>query len=185
MGVDRHQPGTAGVRPCALALAASVVAVGAAVVGCGGESVADSGGSGWRAALNDVPAALLAEPTPEERAAAVALGQQLWLDNNCASCHVDEANQALGPTLEGVMYTTVEFINGETTDRTPAYMYRSIVSPHEVLVNGYGRTMLAYEYLGEESVIALVRYIESLSDPATPGANGGADAPADGGGGDP
>ena len=181
MGVDRHQPGDAGVRRLALMLAAAACAV---VSGCGRESAADSGGSDWRAALNDVPGKLLAEPTPEDRAAAVARGQQLWLDNNCASCHVDEANQILGPTLEGVMYSTVEFVNGETTERTAAYMYRSIVSPHEVLVNGYERTMISYAYLGDEDVIALVRYIQSLSDPA-PAASLGETGSPDGGGGNP
>jgi hypothetical protein len=168
----------------------------AALNACGGESAADSGVQPRDPARlwADVPDALLAEPTSADRAAAVALGRQVWIDNACASCHLDTSDETLGPSLNNSLGTTVEFVNGATAARTPAYMYHAIVAPDEALVNGYGATMISYDYLGEDNVIALVRYIESLSEtdadsatpdvppPGEPDADGSAsDQPAPGG----
>ncbi|HEY8528040.1 MAG TPA: cytochrome c [Acidimicrobiales bacterium] len=125
----------------ALALAAVVLAVGAA---CGGDD--DDGG-------DDLP--------PLD--AAAEEGRQLAQDKGCVSCHSADGDDGTGPTWAGLWGSTVELEGGETVVVDRDYVARSVREPREEVVEGFNPVMPSYD-LTDAEIDALVAYLEALAD---------------------
>jgi cytochrome c oxidase subunit II len=100
---------------------------------------------------------------------AVQAGEQLFNSSGCIGCHRTDGT-GVGPSLVGIFGAEVQLSTGETVVRDEAYLRTSILRPAEQLVQGYQPVMPTYEgQLGEDQLLQLIAYIESLGE--TPGAS--------------
>ena len=103
------------------------------------------------------------EATPE-------LGEQLVTQNGCIACHnIDGAAGGIGPTWKDLFGSETEGVNdsGErlTVTRDEEYIRESIINPAAFKMVGYEQgVMIAYDYLADHEIDAIVAYIKSLSD---------------------
>jgi cytochrome c oxidase subunit 2 len=97
----------------------------------------------------------------------VVAGERLFEQYGCRSCHQAGDSQR-GPSLAGLMGTTVELTSGETVTANEEYLRESILDPNAKLVSGYRALMPAFRGLvSEESLLQLIAYIKSLSPAQT------------------
>jgi cytochrome c oxidase subunit 2 len=97
----------------------------------------------------------------------VVAGERLFEQYGCRSCHQAGDSQR-GPSLEGLMGTTVELAGGETVKVDEEYLRESILNPSAKMVSGYRALMPTFRGLvSEESLLKLIAYIKSLSPPQT------------------
>jgi cytochrome c oxidase subunit 2 len=107
----------------------------------------------------------LAGADPEE--SPVAAGRRLFEQYGCKSCHQSEDLQR-GPSLAGVIGSTVQLASGETAIIDDEYLRESILNPRAKIVDGYQDLMPAFRGLvSEESLLQLIAYIKSLSPKET------------------
>jgi cytochrome c oxidase subunit II len=95
-------------------------------------------------------------------------GEQLFTDLGCQSCHRADGSGA-GPSLEGLWGSQVELATGETVTADMNYVRQSILDPQAHVVAGYQPVMPTYAgQVGEEEMLTLIEYIQSLgATPAT------------------
>jgi cytochrome c oxidase subunit 2 len=92
-----------------------------------------------------------------------ALFQQLA----CNSCHL-ETGQGRGPSLQNIWGKPVELSDGSTVIVDDAYVRESILSSQAKVVKGFQPLMPTFQGLiSEESLVALIEHIRSLSAAAT------------------
>jgi cytochrome c oxidase subunit II len=125
---------------------------------------------------DDEPSAPAAEePTqepeePEEpEVTGVALGEQLFADENCSTCHALSgagAGHGSGPPLGDLFGSKVVLDDGSTVKADDAYLKRSIADPDAEIVRGFSEgdmsgTIQPGSIKGED-LDALVKYLKSL-----------------------
>lgn len=115
--------------------AACVVAVTAALAGCGGDDDGDGGG---------------ASPTPAEEASA---GREIWRSQGCSNCHTLAAADAtgkVGPNLD-------ETLSGKSRD----FIRTSIVDPDAEIAEGFSSGVMpkTFDQLPAEDLRQLVDFI--------------------------
>jgi cytochrome c oxidase subunit 2 len=120
-------------------------------------------------------------PPPESP---VALGQKLFSDFNCTSCHRPDST-GRGPWLANVFGKRIRLVGGGTVLADEDYLRESILNPAAKVVEGYQPIMPTYGgQVSEENLLGLIAYIKSLTPPAPPGvvapAAAGPNAPAGG-----
>jgi cytochrome c oxidase subunit 2 len=95
-------------------------------------------------------------------------GRQVFLKHRCLSCHsADE--KARAPVLESLFGKRVALQNGKSVLANQDYLRRSILKPSDDVVAGYRDIMPPFHgQIGEEEVIALIAYIQSLGPGETP-----------------
>jgi cytochrome c oxidase subunit II len=94
-------------------------------------------------------------------------GQQLFQQLGCATCHRSDT-QGHGPTLAGIYDKQVLLEDGRTVTADDNYIRESILNPGAKIVSGFKPIMPTYQgQVSEESLMALVAYIKSLSQPAS------------------
>ena len=107
----------------------------------------------------------LAGADPEE--SPVAAGERLFEQYGCKTCHQADDLQR-GPSLTGVVGSTVQLLSGETVTVNDDYLRESILNPRAKIVDGYRDLMPAFRGLvSEESLLQLIAYIKSLSPTQT------------------
>jgi cytochrome c oxidase subunit 2 len=91
-----------------------------------------------------------------------ASGEILFRKYGCSGCHA--ASSAVhAPDLAGLYGRTVALANGETVIADEQYIQDSILLPQKQVAAGYEPIMPTFKnILGEDEVIQLVAYIESL-----------------------
>lgn len=95
-------------------------------------------------------------------------GQRLFQDLGCASCHLPDGT-GRGPTLVGLMGSTVQLAGGQTVRADEAYIRESILHPTARIVAGYQPIMPTFQGLvTEESITQLIEYIRSLGRQTSP-----------------
>ena len=93
------------------------------------------------------------------------LGQSLYLDNNCITCHSIDGTEMIGPSLKDIFGTVVSHTDGSNTVVNEDYIIESIIYPHKKIVKGYPDQMNSYkDLLSEHEIKALVEYIKNLSN---------------------
>ena len=93
-------------------------------------------------------------------------GQQLFAQLGCATCHRSDT-QGRGPILNGVFGKQVSLEDGRTVVADENYIRESILNPGAKIVSGFKPIMPTYQgQVSEESLMSLVAYIKSLSEPA-------------------
>lgn len=93
-------------------------------------------------------------------------GEKLFHQSNngasiCATCHGDNGDGGIGPSLKGVVDTAGNRVNGQSAEE---YLYWSIISPSRYLVVGYSNVMYS-EYgdvFGAEDIADLIAYLLAL-----------------------
>jgi cytochrome c oxidase subunit 2 len=94
-------------------------------------------------------------------------GQQLFAQLGCATCHRSDT-QGRGPNLGGIFGQQVSLEDGRTVTADENYIRESILNPGAKIVSGFKPIMPTYQgQVSEESLMALVAYIKSLSQPAS------------------
>jgi cytochrome c oxidase subunit 2 len=104
-------------------------------------------------------------------------GARLFRQYSCSGCH--GANSSVhAPSLAGIYGQPVPLEGGGFVTADDQYLRDSILLPSSQIVAGYKPIMPSYaKQISEENVIALVAYIKSLSQPATPAAAATANQP--------
>jgi cytochrome c oxidase subunit 2 len=92
-------------------------------------------------------------------------GQQLFQQLGCGTCHRSDT-QGRGPNLAGLFGTKVMLDDGRTVTADENYLRESILNPGAKVVAGFKPIMPSFQgQVSEESLMALVAYIKSLSQP--------------------
>jgi len=91
----------------------------------------------------------------------------------CASCHAGGPQQR-GAKLEGIFGHEVNLVGGQKVIADEAYIRKSILEPGTQVVEGFQPIMPTFKgQLTEEQLLALVRYIKSLSGVTGPTSSAG------------
>lgn len=97
------------------------------------------------------------------------LGEKLYKQRGCQTCHSLDGTQKVGPTWKGLYGTTEhEFENGSTVTVDENYLRKSILKSQARIVKGYQNVMPSYSGLSERQVSALVEFIKQQSDKEPP-----------------
>jgi cytochrome c oxidase subunit 2 len=92
-------------------------------------------------------------------------GQQLFQQLGCATCHRSDT-QGRGPNLDGLFGKQVMLTDGRTVTADENYLRESILNPGAKVVAGFKPIMPSFQgQVSEESLMALVAYIKTLSQP--------------------
>ncbi|MEG3582087.1 MAG: cytochrome c oxidase subunit II [Chloroflexota bacterium] len=93
--------------------------------------------------------------TPEEH------GKYLFINQGCSGCHSLTDEEIVGPGMQGILGRAATRVSGLTAEE---YIYNSIVSPNEYLVEGYPENVMpqAFENLSEEELNALISYLKTI-----------------------
>ncbi len=95
-------------------------------------------------------------------------GRKIFLKHRCLSCHSADA-LARAPVLEGLYKKPVHLQDGRVVPADEQYLRESILHAGARIVAGYENIMPTFAgQIGEDEVIALIAYIESLAPGATP-----------------
>mgnify|MGYP006435655363 CR=1 FL=1 len=93
-------------------------------------------------------------------------GEKLFHQSNndapiCATCHGDNGNSGIGPSLKDIVDKAGNRVSGQSAEE---YMYWSIISPSRYLVVGYSNVMYSkYEdVFGAEDIADLIAYLLTL-----------------------
>ena len=91
------------------------------------------------------------------------LGEKLYRQLGCVSCHTTDGSPSLGPTWKGLYGKERELEDGTTVIADEEYLETSIFDPNAQIVKGYRPTMPAYRgQLTDEQLHAIIEYIKSL-----------------------
>jgi cytochrome c oxidase subunit 2 len=94
----------------------------------------------------------------------VEAGARQFQQLGCETCH-KESIQGRGPKLVGLYGTPVQITTGETVMADEDYLRTSILDPRSQIVDGYEPLMPTFQgQIGEETVMQIISYIQSLSD---------------------
>jgi len=130
-----------------------VVALGIGLFLFTGESIGGDGGG----AVDPQP--IVVDPE------AAARGQVLAEGQGCLQCHTIDGQLASGPSWKGVAGSTRPLVGGDEVLADDAYLFNSIVAPHEQVVEGYEPIMPEFysDQLDEQQINDLVEYVKSLA----------------------
>lgn len=92
------------------------------------------------------------------------LGEQLFIQNACQTCHSVDGSRLVGPTFLGLYGSERTFEDGTTRIADDEYLTQSIREPSTQVVQGYANAMVSYDYLSEAEVQSLIEYIKTLSE---------------------
>lgn len=114
----------------------------------------------WLTDTTMVVASAAVESTP-------ATGQRIMQSIGCFACHSIDGSRLVGPTFKGLYGHEVAVTSkGEkrTVTADDEYIRRSIFSPDDDIVDGFGRgLMLSYEgQLSEDDVTQIIEYLKTL-----------------------
>jgi len=103
-------------------------------------------------------------------------GRQLFVQFGCSGCH-DPGSGIHAPDLRGLYGSRVTLADGTTVVADDSYLHDAMMLPAGRRVDGYAPIMPAYQSrIGEEDVLALIAYIQSLGSQGSSVAGGGAHA---------
>ncbi len=92
-------------------------------------------------------------------------GQQVFQQMGCATCHRSDT-QGRGPNLAGIFGKQVTLDDGRTVLADENYIRESILNPAAKVTAGFKPIMPTYQgQVSEETLMELVSYIKSLSQP--------------------
>jgi cytochrome c oxidase subunit 2 len=89
------------------------------------------------------------------------VGETLFQEKGCVSCHAGNAPNEIGPNLRGIYQAEVTLQDGTKVLADDAYLHESIVAPAAKIVKGYSALMPAYQgTLNENEIRELIDYIK-------------------------
>jgi cytochrome c oxidase subunit 2 len=98
------------------------------------------------------------------------LGEQLYTQRGCQSCHSLDGSQKVGPSFQGLYgMENHQMTDGSTVTVDENYLRESILKPEAKIVQGYSNLMPgAYSGLSERQLTGLIEFIKTLSDKEAP-----------------
>jgi cytochrome c oxidase subunit 2 len=98
------------------------------------------------------------------------LGEQLYSQQGCQSCHSLDGSRKVGPSFQGLYgKTNHQMGDGSSVVADENYLRQSILQPEEKIVQGYQNLMPgAYSSLSERQLTALIEFIKAQSDKEAP-----------------
>jgi cytochrome c oxidase subunit II len=91
------------------------------------------------------------------------LGEKLYVNRNCNSCHSTNGSPVIGPTFKGAFGATRQFDDGSSGTVDENYLRESILNSQTKIVKGYTKVMPVYQgVLEDNEVNALIEFIKSL-----------------------
>jgi cytochrome c oxidase subunit II len=125
---------------------------------------------GWVTVMEPSEYAAWLSGSPGGPADPVALGEKLFAEKACNTCHLSDG-KGRAPSLNGVYGAKVLLADGSTVVADDAYIRESILLPNAKIVARYAPLMPTYQgQLTEEQIIALMDYVKSLKEMPVPSA---------------
>jgi cytochrome c oxidase subunit 2 len=104
-------------------------------------------------------------------------GEKLFQELGCGTCHRPDS-LARGPNLQRLYGSQVALASGAVATADETYIRESIVNPSAKVVAGFQPIMPTYQGLiGEEGLMQLIAYIQSLGEPGAGTGSGPGAAP--------
>ena len=113
--------------------------------------------------------AILRDGIPGEATSPAGLGERLYSQRNCATCHSIDGSAGVGPSWKGLWMQPQQHVDGSSMVADSEYIKQSILYPQTHIVAGYGNgNMPAYEgQLDDAQLEGIVAYIRQISGAAT------------------
>ncbi len=101
--------------------------------------------------------------------APAALGERLYSQRNCVTCHSVDGSAGVGPSWKGIWMTMQPHTEGPPMMGDAEYLTQSILYPQAHIVAGYANgNMPSYEgQLNDEQVNGIIAYIRVLNGAGT------------------
>jgi cytochrome c oxidase subunit 2 len=98
------------------------------------------------------------------------LGEQLYTQQGCQSCHSLDGSRKVGPSFQGLYGKTNHMMaDGSSMTVDENYLRESILQPEANIVQGYQNLMPgAYSSLSERQLTGLIEFIKNQSDKEPP-----------------
>lgn len=93
---------------------------------------------------------------------AAALGENLYFERGCVSCHARDDSYSVGPSWKGLYGSEVRLNDGSSVTADEAYLLESILDPKAKIVEGYEPGRMPPNGLTEAEAKQLVEYIKTL-----------------------
>ena len=93
----------------------------------------------------------------------VELGERLYTQNNCNTCHSLDGSVVIGPSFQGLFGSQRQFTEGPPAVADENYLRESILNPAAKIVQGFGPVMPAsYSSMSAKNLDALIAYIKTI-----------------------
>lgn len=98
------------------------------------------------------------------------IGTLVYTRQACKTCHSIDGSRGTGPSFAGLWDEPRSFDASKSKDATPTkadenYIRKSILNPHDQIVDGYGANMTVYNpMLPEVQIFGIIEFIKSLKD---------------------
>jgi len=100
---------------------------------------------------------------PAEQLPPLELGQKLYKEQQCISCHSLDGSRVVGPTFKGLFGSTRKFTDGSTATADENYIKHSLEEPGSQVVEGFAPAMPAFkDILSDDDIEGLITFIKSL-----------------------
>lgn len=112
-----------------------------------------------------LPAELESPPSADRIEELVESGRAAFTQKGCIACHGIDGQALTGPALADIYGKSITLQDGRVLERDLAYLYKSLVAPSQYVSSGGPVVMPPYTYLDEQTLVALVYFVRSLSEP--------------------
>ncbi len=93
----------------------------------------------------------------------VELGQKLYSEQGCSTCHSVDGATKIGPSWKGIFGSTHTFTDGTSATVDENYIIESINTPAAKVVQGFSPSMPTYQgKLNDKQLNGLVEYLKTL-----------------------
>jgi len=89
-------------------------------------------------------------------------GQRVAEQKTCLGCHTTDGGTAVGPTWQGLIGSTREFLDGTSAVADVEYIRQSIKDPKAKIVKDFLDLMPADLEVSDRDIDAIIAYIETL-----------------------
>ncbi len=93
---------------------------------------------------------------------AAAIGENLYFERGCASCHARDDSYSVAPSWKGLYGSEVRLNDGSSVTADEAYLLESILVPTAKIVEGYAPGSMPPNGLTQAEAKQLVEYIKTL-----------------------
>jgi cytochrome c oxidase subunit 2 len=91
------------------------------------------------------------------------LGQMVYENRGCATCHSLDGSRGQGPTWKGIFGATHQMVDGAQIKVDENYIRESILEPNVHVVQGYEPVMPTYKgMLRDREVLGVIEFIKQL-----------------------
>ena len=89
-------------------------------------------------------------------------GQELYVKNNCATCHSVDGTAGTGPTFKGVYGRKETLTTGQQVEVDENYIRESILRPQAKIVKGFETGNMPPFVFTDEKIEALIAYLKTV-----------------------